>query len=176
MKKTLFAVLLVGAFVAQASAADVGVSISVGQPGFFGQINIGSLPAPQLIYTRPVVIQRAPDVVLGAPIYLHVRPGYERHWREHCAQYHACGRPVYFVRDDWYNHTYVPYYRNHGHARHDDHRREYDHGHGDRHGHDERHDQGNGHDRGERHDHDNGHDHGNGHGHGDKHDRGHDDD
>ncbi len=39
------------------------------------------------------------------------RPGHEKHWRKHCAQYNACGRPVYFVRDDWYNNEYVPRYR-----------------------------------------------------------------
>jgi len=33
-----------------AHAADVGVSISVGQPGFYGQIDIGDFPQPQLIY------------------------------------------------------------------------------------------------------------------------------
>ena len=25
-----------------------------------------------------------------------------RHWRKHCARYDACGRPVYFVQEDWY--------------------------------------------------------------------------
>jgi hypothetical protein len=67
---------------------------------------------------------------------LHVPPGHEKHWSKHCAQYNACGRPVYFVRDEWYNNEYVPHYR---HA-HDN-----DHGHG--HGHDKHgdHDEGHGH-------------------------------
>ena len=135
MKKILCATLIVCA--APAVAADVGVSISIGQPGFYGQIDIGDVPQPQLIYARPVVIQRAPEYVSVAPIYLHVPPGHEKHWSKHCAQYNACGRPVYFVRDDWYNNEYVPRNRQrggddggHGHGRgHDK-----DHGRKDKHG------------------------------------------
>ena len=33
-----------------AAAADVGVSVSVGQPGFYGRIDIGSYPQPRLVY------------------------------------------------------------------------------------------------------------------------------
>jgi hypothetical protein len=139
MNKLLCAALL-GACVGPVFAADVGVSISVGQPGFYGQINIGNVGQPQLIYTQPVVIQRAPEFVSAPPIYLHVPPGHEKHWSKHCAEYHACGRPVYFVRDDWYNNEYVPRYRNGGDEQGDgrghDHGRGHDkgHGHGDKHG------------------------------------------
>ena len=31
-------------------AAEVGVSVSVGQPGFYGRIDIGSFPAPRNVY------------------------------------------------------------------------------------------------------------------------------
>jgi hypothetical protein len=139
MKRILCAALL-GACVTSAFAGDVGVSINIGQPGFYGQIDIGNVPRPQVIYPQPVVIQRAPQFVAAEPIYLHVPPGHEKHWGKHCAQYNACGRPVYFVRDDWYNNEYVPRYRNggddhgggHGHGRgHDK-----GHGHGDKHGED----------------------------------------
>jgi len=133
MKKILYTVLL-GACTAPAFAADVGVSISIGQPGFYGQIDIGSVPQPQLVYPQPVVIRRAPEFVSAPPIYLHVPPGHEKHWSKHCAQYNACGRPVYFVRDDWYNNEYVPRYRHDG----DDH--------GGGHGHGRGHDKGHGHD------------------------------
>ncbi len=92
---------------------------------------------PQLIYPQPVVIQRAPEFVSAPPIYLHVPPGHEKHWSKHCAEYHACGRPVYFVRDDWYNHEYVPHYQ-HEHGGHD-----HEHGHG--HDKDSEHDEGHGH-------------------------------
>ena len=94
-----------------AQAANVGVSISVGQPGFFGQIDLGNAPPPQLLYPQPVIY--GPVIAGAPPIYLHVPLGYERDWRHHCYEYRACGRPVYFVRDDWYRTVYVPHYRDH---------------------------------------------------------------
>lgn len=145
MKKTIFAAMLSG--LALPAMAQVGVSVSVGQPGFYGQINIGSAPPPQLVYTQPVTVEPAPEFA-GPPIYLHVPPGHEKHWDRHCAEYNACGRPVYFVRDDWYNNQYVPYYR-HGDGGDEDH----GHGHGHGHGHDDF-DHGNGHGHGHGHDHD----------------------
>ena len=96
-------------------AADVGVSIHIGEPGFYGQIDIGRLPTPQVIYSRPVLINRAPYVVRPSPIYLRVPPGHAKHWDKHCREYDACGRPVYFVQDRWYNDVYAPRYREHEH-------------------------------------------------------------
>lgn len=136
MRKILCAALF-SALATPAFAADVGVSVTVGQPGFYGQLDIGNAFPPQLIYPQPVVIQRAPEFVSAPPIYLHVPPGHEKHWSKHCAEYHACGRPVYFVRDDWYNHEYVPHYQ-HEHGGHD-----HEHGHG--HDKDSEHDEGHGH-------------------------------
>jgi len=138
MKNLFLAATLMA--VAIPAGAQVGVSVQVGSPDFYGQINIGGAPAPVLIYPQPVVVAPAPQYRGAAPIYLRVPPGHAKHWSQHCAQYHACGRPVYFVRNDWYVDRYVPYYRGkHGH---------HDHGHNG-HGH---HDHG-------------GHGHGNGHGH-----------
>jgi len=96
---------------APALAADVGVSVSVGQPGFYGRIDVGNFPQPQLIYPQPVLIQRVPVAVAPQPIYLRVPPGHAKNWRKHCYKYDACSQPVYFVRDDWYNNVYVPRYR-----------------------------------------------------------------
>lgn len=94
-----------------AFAGDVGVSVRVGQPGFYGRIDIGELPPPRLVYAEPIVIQRAPMGVVRQPIYLRVPPGHAKHWAKHCYRYHACGVPVYFVQDTWYNEVYVPHYR-----------------------------------------------------------------
>lgn len=58
-------------------------------------------------------------------------PGHAKHWSKFCGRYDACGRPVYFVNDSWYNDTYAPRYREY-HERGDDGRR-YEHDdHGDR--------------------------------------------
>lgn len=100
------------------AAADVGVSINIGQPGFYGRIDIGNAPPPVLIYQEPVLINRV--TVVPAPIYLRVAPGHEKNWGKHCRHYNACGRPVFFVRDEWYRDVYAPQYREqhgHGHGR-----------------------------------------------------------
>ena len=118
MKRLLFAAALALA-ATSASAADVGVSITIGEPGFYGRIDIGDYPRPRLIYSEPRVIYRE---VVREPIYLHVPPGHAKNWRKHCRKYDACGERVYFVQDGWYNQVYVPRYQ----ERHDD-RRDKDH-------------------------------------------------
>jgi hypothetical protein len=110
MKRFLFTVVII-LFAVSAQAADVGVSVSVGQPGFYGRIDIGNFPKPELIYARPVVVHSAPVGVIHQPIYMHVPPGHEKKWSKHCNKYNACGRPVYFVRDSWYNDVYVPHHQ-----------------------------------------------------------------
>ena len=121
MKRLLFAAPL-AAVTAPAVGADVGVSISIGQPGFYGRIDIGDYPQPQVIYRRPVVIERVP--VARPPIYLHVPPGHAKNWRKHCREYNACGERVYFVRDNWYDREYVPRYQDRHGDRRDDRRDE----------------------------------------------------
>jgi hypothetical protein len=107
--KPLLIVVALAAATAPALAADVGVSISIGQPGFYGRLDIGDYPSPQLVYQRPRVIEHA---AFGRPpIYLRVPPGHAKNWRKHCREYNACGERVFFVRDDWYNRVYVPRYQ-----------------------------------------------------------------
>ncbi len=101
--------LLTGCVIQHPHTADVGVSVSVSQPGFYGRINIGDFPQPQLIFSSPVIILRPAGVVL-APIYLHVPPDHSNKWSKHCHKYDACGQPVYFVQETWYNNEYVPEY------------------------------------------------------------------
>ncbi|HEU4622957.1 MAG TPA: hypothetical protein VFS42_12110 [Burkholderiaceae bacterium] len=114
-------------------ATDVGVSVSVGQPGFYGRIDIGNYPQPALIYPQPIVVQPAPVAVARPPLYLHVPPGHAKKWSKHCHRYNACGQPVYFVREEWYQNVYVPQYaRSHGGGDHD---HDHGHGHGRGHGH-----------------------------------------
>jgi len=110
MKRFVLAAAL-AASLSPALAADVGVSVSIGQPGFYGRIDIGNYPQPALIYPQPVVIAPAPYAVVQQPIYLHVPPGHAKDWRKHCGKYNACGQRVYFVQDNWYQNTYVPAYQ-----------------------------------------------------------------
>ncbi|RZI56802.1 MAG: hypothetical protein EOP37_22915 [Rubrivivax sp.] len=110
MKKMVFSsALAIAALAPMASqAADVGVSVSIGEPGFYGQIDIGNV-RPQVVYERPVLVQRVP-----APqpaVYLMVPPGHQKNWSRYCGRYNACGRPVYFVKETWYRDVYAPQYR-----------------------------------------------------------------
>ena len=110
-------------------AADVGVSVSVSQPGFYGRIDLGGAPAPVLMYPQPVIIRPVPVAVVRQPIYLRVPPGHEKNWGKYCQGYNACGQPVYFVQDRWYREVYTPRYKGapaQGYDRRDDRR---DHGH-----------------------------------------------
>jgi hypothetical protein len=109
MKQLLIAAAVVAASITSAHAADVGVSVTVGQPGFYGKIDIGNFPQPQVINAQPVIIQRGPDE--RPPVYLHVPPGHAKHWSRHCHEYNACGDRVFFVEDNWYNREYAPRYQ-----------------------------------------------------------------
>ncbi|TJY61023.1 hypothetical protein E4T66_10320 [Sinimarinibacterium sp. CAU 1509] len=132
------AVMALGAFSAPSLAADVGVSINAGQPGFYGVIDLGDAPRPRVYYSQPVIVEH--ERVRQEPIYLHVRPGESRHWNRHCHEYNACDRRVYFVNHDWYDQVYVSHYRQRHQDERGDGRR--DHGDGDHH---ERDDRGDGH-------------------------------
>jgi hypothetical protein len=102
-----------------ANAADVGVSVTVGQPGFYGRIDIGDYPYPPpvVIYRQPRIVERV--YIEREPIYLRVPPGHARNWRKHCYKYNACGERVYFVQDSWYHRDYVPHYREYHREYHD---------------------------------------------------------
>ncbi|HET9157396.1 MAG TPA: hypothetical protein VFN91_12055 [Myxococcaceae bacterium] len=135
----LTAALLVAS---SAGATDVGVSVSVGDSGFYGRIDVGTMPKPPpVVYSQPVVVQTAPVVVERPPIYLRVPPGHAKHWKKHCREYNACGERVYFVQEGWYNEHYAASregrrvepveYHEHGHDKdHGDHDHDRGHGHG----------------------------------------------
>jgi hypothetical protein len=117
MKRFLLAAAIAATTLSlQAQASDIGVSVNIGQPGFYGRLDIGGFPAPALLFPPPLMIERGP--VGRPPLYLRVPPGHARNWRRHCHEYRACGEQVYFVRDDWYDREYVPRYQ----ERHGDHR------------------------------------------------------
>ncbi len=124
MKRILAAACALAAALAMAAtahASDVGVSVQISQPGVYGRIDIGRFPQPQVVVAQPVYVQR-PVVVHSAPppqpVYMWVPPGHRKNWRKHCREYGACGVPVYFVQDRWY----------------DEHVRKGDRGHDDDHG------------------------------------------
>lgn len=122
MKKLCAFLLGLSALSGAMAQTSVGVSIGVYQPGVYGRIEIGNYPPPLVVNPQPVVIVPSPVV---EPLYLYVPPGHQKHWNKHCARYNACGRPVYFVREEWIRDRYEE--RRHYEAEHDD---DHDHGHG----------------------------------------------
>lgn len=89
--------------VGQTSAS---VSIGIYQPGVYGRIDIGNQPPPRVIYAQPVAYAPPPVLVQPAPVYLYVPPGHRKHWGKYCGRYEACGRPVYFVQENWVRERY----------------------------------------------------------------------
>ena len=129
-------ILVAAALHTTAFATDVGVSVNISQPGFYGRIDLGRVPQPVVIYPRPLIIEQRPITVVREPIYMRVPPGHEKNWGKHCRRYNACGQPVYFVQDNWYREVYAPRAYGPSERRMDrrEDRRE-DHHHDDHHGH-----------------------------------------
>ena len=75
MKKLLVALALtIAAATAAPASADVGISIRVGEPGFYGQLDLGDryyYGRPPLIYSEPVIIERCS---IASPGRVHTSP------------------------------------------------------------------------------------------------------
>lgn len=145
MKSLIIAfALLTGA---SGAMAQTSVSINIGQPGFYGRIEMGDFGRPEVVYAQPIIIHR-PVRYVAEPLYLRVPPGHMKKWGKHCGSYNACGRQVYFVRDEWYTNSYAPRYREmRGGGGRGDERRDDDRGH-DRQDKKDKHDKHNKHDKG----------------------------
>lgn len=129
MKHAIALIALAAASVSSFAGTNVGVSVSVNQPGVYGRIDIGNAPPPVVINPQPIIIQQPPAVVVERrPIYLRVPPGHQKNWGRYCGQYAACGQPVYFVREDWYQDHWRREHE-HDNDRRDDHGRGHGRGH-----------------------------------------------
>ena len=115
---------LLGALLGSPGLAQVDFSIQLGQPNYYGGLNIQGFPNTQFYNYSPVLIQPlSPEY--SQPVYLRV-PLYQRQsWGSYCGRYNACQRKVYFVRDNWYRSIYAPRYRNMNNGRN-----RYNHGNG----------------------------------------------
>lgn len=110
MAMGLTVVALVTAY-PEAFAADVGMANDIGKIGqasYYGRLYIAGDAYPATIYRQPIVAASTrTEAEYRHPIYLRVRPGHSKHWHKHCGEYDACGEPVLFVRDDWYQREYL---------------------------------------------------------------------
>ena len=55
--------------------AQTNVSISVGQPGFYGRLDIGDFGPPPVYVAPPIIVERY-ERVRAEPVYLRVPPGH----------------------------------------------------------------------------------------------------
>lgn len=146
--KTLVALTLaLGTFGSAIAQTSVGVSIGIHQPGVYGRINIGNLPAPALVLPQPVIITPPRYAVERQPIYLYVPVAHQRDWRHQCGRYGACGQPVYFVQDQWVRERYEAEHPGWNRGRHRGWTPQEDRGHRGGNGNGRDRERGNGHDR-----------------------------
>ena len=99
-------------------ADDLGINVVLeGEvaPGVYGRVELGKGSHPAIYYPEPLVIVHEPKYSNYQPVYLHVPPGHAKHWRKHCHKYHACERPVYFIKSVEYAESYQ---REHSHDHH----------------------------------------------------------
>ena len=100
MKALIFGVALCAASLP--ALAQTNVSVSIGQPGFYGRIDIGDyVPRPVVYAPQPVIIAPAPHYV-AEPVYLRVPPGHRKHWAKFCGRY---GVKIYMLAIG-YNHIH----------------------------------------------------------------------
>ena len=130
--KIIHVITLAATLAASAASAqtNVGVSVSVNQPGVYGRIDIGNTPPPPVIYAQPVIYAKPRVHVVQQPVYLYVPPGHQKKWGKHCHRYNACGQPVYFVKESWVRERYEHEHgHGHGHGKgHDKHDKKGKHG------------------------------------------------
>lgn len=101
----LAAAALLGAMASAVDAQPMPFrNVTAGGPlrhGVYGRIEVRGPAPPPVIYSQPVIarptLERQP---LKEPIYLYVPPGQVRKWKQNCARWKACDRPVLFVRMD----------------------------------------------------------------------------
>ncbi len=84
--------------IAPALAANVGISLTAGQPGYH---RIAMMPAIRTVYLSRC--DRPGPGCRASAIDLHVSHKDAKDWRKHCKKYNACAQPVYFVSESWYN-------------------------------------------------------------------------
>ena len=108
MKSALFAALFT-LFPLAVLAQQGPAAAPIGDPGYYGQVDLAGAAPPPVVYSTPVIVQQTP--VYYPPVYLRVPPMYYQNWGQYCGYYNACSYPVFFVQDGWYMNWYSPWYR-----------------------------------------------------------------
>ncbi len=77
MKNLFIAAALCGA--ALSAQAQTNINIHIGQPDFYGRIELGEFRQPPVVYARPIIVERHARVA-PQPLYLRVPPGHMKKW------------------------------------------------------------------------------------------------
>lgn len=112
MKRFLIAAAVIAATLItfnNTALAEVGISVNIGQPNFYGQLDPNGYPQPRVIYRQPKAIWQVP--INQPPIYMRAPRNQAKNWNKHCKKYNACDQRVLFVQDGWYNREYAPRYQ-----------------------------------------------------------------
>ena len=109
MQRRFIHAALVASFGVFGTALAADINVHIGDPGYYGRLELGDSPKPVLISPTPVIIER--ERVVEQPTYVYVPAEQRSNWANYCSRYEACGRPVYFVEERWYNDVYVPHYK-----------------------------------------------------------------
>jgi len=116
--KLTLSVLLIASTSAHAGLPEINLRAGGEiKAGVYGQVRIGTLPIPPLLFPDPLMIHHPSSGVVPPPLYLHVPPGHAKKWPKHCHEYNACGLPVYFVRSAEYEVGYKSHEQGHNNGK-----------------------------------------------------------
>jgi hypothetical protein len=101
MRKLMVLAIVSQAMVSAFAGTGASASMGMNQPGDYGRIDIGRYRQPMAINPQAVIISPGSANSMALPIYLYVPSAHQQQWGKYCAQYAACGQPVYFVKEQW---------------------------------------------------------------------------
>jgi hypothetical protein len=73
-----------------------------------GTVDVRRFPRLDLVSPHPVIVRFMSAQMLARALYLHVPQAHRAEWAGYCHFYQACGHPVYFVTEQWFEHVYRP--------------------------------------------------------------------
>jgi hypothetical protein len=73
-----------------------------------GTVDVRNFSRPDLVSPHPVIIRFMSAQMLARALYLHVPQAHRTEWAGYCHFYQACGHPVYFVTEKWFDRVYRP--------------------------------------------------------------------
>ncbi|MDF3030144.1 MAG: hypothetical protein K0R03_702 [Moraxellaceae bacterium] len=73
-----------------------------------GAVDVRNFSRPELVSPHPIIVRFLSAQMLARALYLHVPQSHRTKWEGWCHHYQACGHPVYFVTEQWFERVYRP--------------------------------------------------------------------